>query len=323
MRTPRLASVSLDLDDLWTYLRTRGDPAWESRPSYLPAFVPLALDLLDELELRITFFVVGEDAAKHANVPHLRAIAQRGHEIGNHSYAHETWLPLYSRTQIEADIALAEEAIARATGQHPIGFRGPGYSWSAELLEVLAARNYRYDASTLPTFFAPIARLYFLARAGLSPEERRRRKGLFGSFRDGFRPLRPYQWRLSTGARLLEIPVTTMPFVRMPFHMSYLLYLGRISETVMFAYLRGAVSACLAAGIQPSFLLHPLDLLGADQAPGLAFFPGMDLPGERKRELLARVLALLGKSFQLVPMGQHATEILAGGHLQEKGPVFA
>jgi len=27
-----IASVSLDLDDLWTYLRTRGDPAWETRP---------------------------------------------------------------------------------------------------------------------------------------------------------------------------------------------------------------------------------------------------------------------------------------------------
>jgi hypothetical protein len=35
-----IASVSLDLDDLWTYLRTRGDPSWEQRPSYLPIFVP-------------------------------------------------------------------------------------------------------------------------------------------------------------------------------------------------------------------------------------------------------------------------------------------
>lgn len=30
-----IASVSLDLDHVWSYLRTHGDPDWEQRPSYL------------------------------------------------------------------------------------------------------------------------------------------------------------------------------------------------------------------------------------------------------------------------------------------------
>ena len=59
-----LASLSLDLDDLWTYLKTRGDPAWEGCPSYLPTFVPQALDLLERLGLQITVFVVGADAVR-------------------------------------------------------------------------------------------------------------------------------------------------------------------------------------------------------------------------------------------------------------------
>lgn len=323
MPAPRIASVSLDLDDLWTYLRTRGDPAWELRPSYLPTLVPIVLDLLDALDLRITFFVVGEDAARDANLPLLRAIAGRGHEIGNHSYSHECWLHLHSPAALATDVARAEEAIRRATGQQPIGFRGPGFSWSPALLEVLARREYVYDASTLPTFLAPLARRYFLARAHLSAEERRQRRALFGSFGDGFRPIRPYQWRLRGGARLLELPVTTMPLLRAPFHMSYLLFLAGTSEALMTGYLRTALATCRAAGVEPSFLLHPLDLLGADEAPGLAFFPGMDLAGERKRALVASVLALLARSHRLLPTGQHARRILAGGPLPQRVPAFA
>lgn len=318
-----LASVSLDLDDLWTYLRTRGDPAWEARPSYLPTFVPLALDLLDRLDLRITVFVVGADATRSANIPHLRAIAERGHRIGNHSFSHECWLHLQTSSQLEGEIVRAEEAITEATGQRPVGFRGPGFSWSPELLELLSRREYLYDASTLPTFLGPLARWYFLARSGLSREERARREGLYGAFRDGFRPLRPYRWQLKSGSQLLEIPITTFPVFRLPFHMSYLLYLRGISHHLMFGYLRSAIHACLALRVQPSFLLHPLDFLGAEQAPGLSFFPGMGLPGALKRDLVVRVLEVLGKSFRLVPMEHHAGAILAGGRLPERAPAFA
>ena len=39
--SPRpLASISLDLDDLWSYLKTHGDQSWPERPSYLDRFVP-------------------------------------------------------------------------------------------------------------------------------------------------------------------------------------------------------------------------------------------------------------------------------------------
>ena len=34
------ASISLDLDNLWSYLKTQGAPGWESYPSYLDQVVP-------------------------------------------------------------------------------------------------------------------------------------------------------------------------------------------------------------------------------------------------------------------------------------------
>lgn len=311
--TKPIASLSLDLDDLWSYQRTHGDPAWERRGSYLPALMPPMLDLLDEAGCKITVFVVGADAAAPANAPWLRMVTTRGHEVGNHSFQHECWLHLYTRDQLEEELARAEDAIYAATSQRPLGFRGPGFSWSPMLLEVLAERGYLYDASTLPTFLAPLARAYFLATSRMTVEQRRQRRELFGSFRDGFRPVGTYRWQLPSGRELLEIPVTTIPVVKTPFHMSYLIYLSRFSRRLMEAYLRSALAACRRLRITPSFLLHPLDMLGAEQAPELMFFPGMDVPGAEKRALVRQVLAMLARSFTLVPMSTHAGQALAGG----------
>jgi hypothetical protein len=88
--------------------------------------------------------------------------------------------------------------------------------------------------------------------------------------------------------------------------MSYLIYLSRFSPALMKTYFRGALAACRAMDVAPSFLLHPLDVLGPEDAPQLAFFPGMDVPGDRKRDLVREVLRTLGQRFSLVPMSVHA-----------------
>jgi peptidoglycan/xylan/chitin deacetylase (PgdA/CDA1 family) len=319
MNDPRpLASVSLDVDNLWSYMKTHGDQGWESRPTYLDRFFPPALDALDELALRITFFCVGVDAARDENLQAFQSLTARGHEIGNHSYEHEPWLHLYSREQLIAELARTEEALARATGQRPIGFRGPGYSWSPLLLEILVDRGYLYDASTLPTYLGPLARRYYFMTAKLTAEQRRERAGLFGSFADGLRSVKPYCWRLPSGRTLLELPVTTTPVLKAPFHLSYLLYLSRHSEALMVGYLRSALTACRLTGTEPSFLLHPLDLLGGDQVRELAFFPGMDLTGKRKITIFLKVLRILGEHFRLVDMSTHARSILGRGPLPER-----
>lgn len=318
MTDPRpLASVSLDADNLWSYLKTHGDAGWEERPSYLDVFFPPVLDALDQLGLRITFFCVGVDADREENLAAFQSLTARGHEIGNHSYEHEPWLHRYARDQLAEELTRAEEALERATGQRPLGFRGPGYSWSPDLLELLAERGYHYDASTLPTYLGPLARRYYFMTARLSPAQRRERAALFGSFRDGRRPVQPYLWALPSSRRLLELPVTTFPVLKVPFHLSYLLYLGRVSEALMLVYLRTALAACRLAGIEPSFLLHPLDLLGGDQVRQLAFFPGMDLPGQRKIRIFLKVLGVLGEHFRLVNMSAHAAAIVARGGLRE------
>ncbi len=321
--TRPLASVSLDVDNLWSYMKTHGDSGWEARPTYLPLFSSIVLESLERLKLKITFFLVGVDAERTENGAALRAFVDAGHEVGNHSHEHEPWLHRYTPEQLRTEIEAAERAIVGATGQRPIGFRGPGFSWSPTLLSVLAERGYLYDASTFPTFLGPLARLYYFWTAKLSAEEREKRSYLFGSMREGLRPNRPYAWNLDGGRTLLEIPVTTMPVFKVPFHFSYLLYLAKYSEGLMTAYLRTAITMCRLTGIEPSFLLHPLDLLGGDQVPQLAFFPGMDVPSARKVQLFERTLRTLGQHFQLVPMSVHARALTGRRGLTLRTPVLA
>lgn len=321
--TRPIASISLDLDDLWTYLRTHGDPGWASRPSFLDQFVPRVLDLLDEEQTTLTFFVVGADAAAPQHRRLVRAIADRGHEIGNHSFEHEPWLHRYSREQLEAEIVRTQDAIADATGRRPLGFRGPGYSWSPTLLEVLADQGYAYDASTLPTYIGPLARAYYFWSAKLSAEERARRHALFGNLRDGLMPVRPYRWQLADGRTLLEIPVTTLPVLKLPFHLTYVHYLSRLSPVAAQGCLRAALGICRLAGISPSFILHPLDLLGGDSVPRLTFFPAMDLTSARKEGLFRQVLRLYRDRYRLVTMAAHARELAqaSGLAVRHTGPL--
>ena len=312
-----VASLSLDLDNQWSYLKIHGDPGWEALPSYLDTVVPRVLGLLEEFGLTITFFVVGQDAALEKNHQAIRAIAAAGHEIGNHSFHHESWLHLYSEAEIEQEIAWAEAAIEPLVNQKLRGFRGPGYSFSPAVLTVLARRGYRYDASTFPSILGPLARAYYFMTSQLSPEQREQRKALFGKISDGFQPLNPYWWQMGDTA-LLEMPVTTMPIFKVPIHFSYVLYLSVFSRPLALLYFRTALLLCRLTRTQPSLLLHPLDFLGEDDVPELAFFPAMSLSGAHKVETLQRAIALLTRHFSVVPVGQHAEMVSTARRLPQR-----
>jgi hypothetical protein len=301
-RNRKIASMSLDLDDQWSYMKVHGDEGWEEFPSYLDIVVPFVLDLLDELDIKITFFIVGQDAAIEKNREILCSIKNRGHEIGNHSFHHESWLKTYSKEKIEEEIINAEDAILQATGIRTTCFRGPGFSWSNDLLEVLQKRNYKFDASILPTYIAPLMRMYYFWNSSLTKEERESRKELFGSYKEGFYPLKPYFWKLANNKKILEIPVTTIPFFKIPFHLSYLLFISGFSMWVMKAYLGFSLFLCKLTNTPPSILLHPLDLISGDKIPQLVFFPGMDIPTEKKVIVFKYALRKIKKNFDLLPM---------------------
>jgi peptidoglycan-N-acetylglucosamine deacetylase len=80
MNRKPIASLSLDLDNQWSYMKIHGDPNWDQFPSYLDVVIPRTLEMFRELNLTITFFIVGQDAALAKNWSSIRSISLAGHE---------------------------------------------------------------------------------------------------------------------------------------------------------------------------------------------------------------------------------------------------
>lgn len=301
------AALSLDVDNKWSYMKTHGEAGWESFPTYLPLVIPRALDVMKSLGSNITFLVVGQDAANEVNRDILTELGRNGHEIGNHSYYHEPWMSRRSEPEIDDEFARAEDAIEAATGHRPTGFRGPGFTRSDAIVRTLARRGYAYDASSLPTFIGPLARAYYFRTAKLDASALREREDLFGSFSDGFQPNRPH--RVGTnGLSITEVPVTTMPGLRLPMHVSYVLYIATVSPALAMAYFRTALRLCKLTRTEPSILLHPLDFITARECPELSFFPAMSLDPGLKREIVLQCLQLLDREFDVVPLKEFVAE---------------
>ncbi|HEX2132223.1 MAG TPA: polysaccharide deacetylase family protein [Actinophytocola sp.] len=314
------ASVSVDLDNLWAYLKTHGDPGWERMPSFLPAAVPRLLDVLGEHGLTATAFAVGADVDREDGAAAVAAFAAAGHEIGNHSYRHEPWLHRYSRAELVDELARTEAAIVATGAPAPVGFRGPGYSVSPALLEVLAERGYAYDASTLPTWIGPIARAVHNRGAPAGDD---RRDELFGGFSRVLAPNTAHRWRVGAAPGLVELPVTTMPLLRVPIHGAYVLMLHRISPRLARGYVGSALRLCRALGVGPSLLVHPTDVLGPAEAPGMEFFPGMDVPAAEKVALLGWTLAAARARFDVVGTGAHVAHGGVPRRVREAGDLVA
>ncbi len=169
------------------------------------------------------------------------------------------------------------------------------------LTDVLAARGYVYDASSLPTFIGPLARAYYFRSTKLAESERSERYDLFGQFSDGFQPNRRH--RIFSGDRTLEeVPVTTMPLLRLPIHVSYVLYIAAISPRMALAYFRTALLLCKLTRTEPSILLHPLDFLSMHDCPEFAFFPAMNMDPDVKRTVLFQSLSMLAEMFEVMPL---------------------
>jgi peptidoglycan/xylan/chitin deacetylase (PgdA/CDA1 family) len=87
-----------------------------------PLSTPRFLALLDRLDLRATFFLLGRWAARSPSL--VKEIASAGHEIAVHGYDHRCLLARGVRGTYD-DLARARDVIAEAGGEQPAWFRPP------------------------------------------------------------------------------------------------------------------------------------------------------------------------------------------------------
>jgi peptidoglycan-N-acetylglucosamine deacetylase len=123
-----------------------GDLSTMSHQAYGPRVgVPRILSLLDEYELKATFFVPGQTAERWPDA--LRSIVDAGHEVGCHGHSHRR---LTQMTEVEQrrDLEAALSALERI-GIRPRGYRAPYWQLTEETLRLLCEHGFEYDSSLM------------------------------------------------------------------------------------------------------------------------------------------------------------------------------
>src|SRR5262249_55194814 len=141
------------------------------------------LDLMAEVGVRATFFVLGKVAEVHPALS--REIAAAGHEIGTHGYSHEA-VDAMPVVRFREELHRSVETLRCQTGQPVVGHRAADFSISANclhLLEHIRAEGLTYDSSIFPI--------------------RHPRYGVPGAWR------MPHYVRCASDQMLLEFPMAT------------------------------------------------------------------------------------------------------------------
>lgn len=129
---------------------TGGPDNWLTLPSRLQEPMERILDLLEARQVKATFFILGWVAERHPRI--VAQIANAGHQIGCHSYAHQLVYDL-TPAEFREDTRRAIGTIEDACGQSPRVYRAPSYSITARslwALEILLELGFTHDSSIYP-----------------------------------------------------------------------------------------------------------------------------------------------------------------------------
>lgn len=85
----------------------------------IPEVTPWVLDLLDQYEIKATFFMVGDNVRKHPET--FQEVIKRGHSVGNHTMHHLQGAKVRTRRYFK-DIAEAHMLIKSPLFRPPHGF---------------------------------------------------------------------------------------------------------------------------------------------------------------------------------------------------------
>ncbi|WP_442778115.1 XrtA system polysaccharide deacetylase [Geoanaerobacter pelophilus] len=125
---------------------------WDRYPLRVADNVARLLDLLDEYQVKATFFVLGWVAER---VPRtVREIQARGHEVASHGYGHQLIFRIGPQA-FRDDIRRAKEVLEDITGSAVRGYRAPTYSITRESLwafDLLLEAGFSFDSSVFPVY---------------------------------------------------------------------------------------------------------------------------------------------------------------------------
>lgn len=123
---------------------------WPDYPQRVEACTERILQMLEDHNGKATFFVLGWIAERHR--PLIRRIAEQGHEIASHGFAH---VRVYEQTAAEfrEDVSRTKSILEDAGGAQIRGYRAASFSITPDMTwayEVLAETGHSYSSSVYP-----------------------------------------------------------------------------------------------------------------------------------------------------------------------------
>ncbi len=115
-----------------------------------PVVTPQVLDMLDRYAAQVTFFCIGEKAARYPDL--CREIVRRGHAVENHSQHHRHHFALMGRSGFTRELQAAQDTLTTITGQRPLFFRAPAGLRNPFLDPVLARLGLRLASWSTRSF---------------------------------------------------------------------------------------------------------------------------------------------------------------------------
>lgn len=142
-----MLSFDVDGESLWIALDPEnvGRPKVLSLGTYGPLRgMPRILDLLDEMEIKATFFYPGYTAEKYPDG--VKEAYKRGHEIGFHGYMHENFGKLEEKKQRDI-FSKTTKILEDLTGQKIKGFRTPAGDLTKDTYRLMEEYGFTYSSS--------------------------------------------------------------------------------------------------------------------------------------------------------------------------------
>lgn len=156
--------VTFDFDAISLWMaRGMKTPGPVSRGEFGAHAIPRILRMLAKRSITSTFFIPGHTADTYPDL--CRSIADAGHEIAMHGYAHEP----VSSLDAEAELRVGEQAMAaiqRTTGITPRGYRTPSFDFTENTVDILQKLGCEYDSSLMGTDYVP----YYARRGDHCPD---------------------------------------------------------------------------------------------------------------------------------------------------------
>lgn len=152
--------LTFDFDAMSAWIGTFGsnNPSMISRGEFGAAVgLPRLLDLLGRRGIRATFCVPGHTTRAYPGL--VSKIHEEGHELVHHGWVHENPAN-FDREGEKKNLDLGLEALEKAGGVRPTGYRSPAWDFSRDTVDLLLEYGFEYDSSCMGNDFYP----YYLRR---------------------------------------------------------------------------------------------------------------------------------------------------------------